>query len=71
MCASTVGSYRAAADTIRHHLDDPKAWNQDLLASAKSSLICAIIQMEDTPLRLAKQALECSYRKVPMDFSRQ
>ncbi|CAG7825781.1 unnamed protein product [Allacma fusca] len=66
-----VGAYKTAVDTVLELLDGKVEWQQDLLATAKSSLIFEIIEGEKTPLALASTSL-CSYfRNVPEGHTRQ
>ena len=65
-----VGAYRTAVETVDNLLTGKEEWSEDLLATAKSSLIFEIIEGEKTPLALASTSL-CSYfRNVPQGHTK-
>lgn len=69
-CSDVVGAYKAALDIIKSHLSGETKWSQELLTSAKSSLIFEYVETEKTPLGLSSNSLHAYYRNMPENYTR-
>ena len=69
-CSDIVGAYKAALDIIKSHISGETQWSEQLLTSAKSSLIFEYVETEKTPLGLSSNSLHAYYRSLPGNYTR-
>ncbi|CAL8125775.1 unnamed protein product [Orchesella dallaii] len=69
-CSDITGAYKTALDIIQSHLSGETALSEELLTSAKSSLIFEYIETEKTPLGLSSNSLTAYYRNLPGNYTR-
>jgi len=70
-CSDIVGAYKAALDIVKNHLSGETPWSDQLLTSAKSSLIFEYVETEKTPLGLSSNSLHAYYRNLPGNYTRE
>lgn len=64
-----IAGFREAKQLIQTHLKD-RSWNESLLESARSSLICEVVEREKNVGGMVSQGLSFSYRQVPSNYNR-
>lgn len=69
-CSDVVGAYRAAQAVIMDYMSKSSKhlWSEELLASAKSSLIFEWLETEKTPLAMASSSCLAYYRSVSGNY---
>ena len=68
--AQLAGAYEEAQNILSNHINGSRAWEDDLLESAKSSLIYEVIDREAQISNVMQQSLFAYYREVPPSYNK-
>lgn len=68
-CSDLVSAYKVALEIINSHLSGKTPFSDQLLTSAKSSLIFEYVETEKTPLGLSSNSLHAYYRNLPGNYT--
>lgn len=70
LSTNLLAAFKEAKTLVLDHIAGDAVWDPNLLQSAKTSLICEIVEREANLQNVFKQAVLSTFKKVPVDYNK-